>query len=297
MARLIPALDAHQHLEGTMTGCSHAVGWRSILLRSYVDPPVVEELTTPPTADHLIVLTTSGECEIEGRYRGQWHAARYRAGSLGMTAPGQEVTLRWRGSSQHETLQLHLPAQTLRDSAEALSRRGARPSELPHGLFREDPMIRHLMLGLSRAMEAGYADLYAETAANFLAIHLLTQYGCAALPPAIPTDDARLRRVNAFIRDDLAADHSLKELAAVAGLSRFHLVRLFKKTYGETPFRRLTRLRMEEAMRLLTEGRDPIIQVALSCGYENPAHFASAFRQSVGVSPSQFRREVGRRTV
>jgi hypothetical protein len=47
---------------------------------------------------------------IEGRLT---HKARYAVGSLGMTAPGDEVTVRWRGDVQHETLQLHLPAQDI----------------------------------------------------------------------------------------------------------------------------------------------------------------------------------------
>src|SRR6266851_4135705 len=99
MTSLISSLDAHRYLKATMTACSWEAGWRSLLLRAYVDPPEVEELTTRSTADHLIVLVTDGSCDIEGRYRGRWHRTHYRPGSLGMTAPGQEVTLRWRGET------------------------------------------------------------------------------------------------------------------------------------------------------------------------------------------------------
>src|SRR5258707_4068668 len=88
MTSLISSLDAYRYLKATMTACSWEAGWRSLLLRAYVDPPEVEELTTRSTADHLIVLVTDGSCDIEGRYRGRWHRTHYRPGSLGMTAPG-----------------------------------------------------------------------------------------------------------------------------------------------------------------------------------------------------------------
>jgi AraC family transcriptional regulator len=114
MTTLIPSLDAHQHLRGDMTACSWSAGWRSLLLRAYDDAASVEEFTTPATADHLIVLITAGSCDIQGRYRGSWQSAHYEAGSLGMTAPGQDVTLRWHGTTPHSNLQLHIPAQTIR---------------------------------------------------------------------------------------------------------------------------------------------------------------------------------------
>ncbi|MDB4969680.1 MAG: hypothetical protein JWN44_5369 [Myxococcales bacterium] len=63
------------------------------------------------------------------------------------------------------------------------------------------------------------------------------------------TEDSRLSRVDGFIRENLASSISLQAIAREAGLSRFHLLRLFKQAYGETPFKRLTRLRMEEAQR------------------------------------------------
>src|SRR5262245_61385592 len=104
---LAPSLNAHRQLKATMTACSWEAGWRALLRRAYVDPPAVEEVTTAPTADHLIVLVTHGSCDIEGRYGGRWMRARYRPGSLGMTAPGEEVSLRWRSDAPHATLQLH----------------------------------------------------------------------------------------------------------------------------------------------------------------------------------------------
>jgi AraC family transcriptional regulator len=102
-----------------------------------------------------------------------------------------------------------------------------------------------------------------------------------------------MRRVDAFMRENLASGISLEQLAEVACISRFHFLRLFKQTYGETPLKRLTRLRMEEARGRLARGRESITEIAFRSGYDNPAHFAVAFRKTFGLAPSAYKREIG----
>jgi len=103
-------------------------------------------------------------------------------------------------------------------------------------------------------------------------------------------EDSRLRRVDDYIRENLASSLSLQAMAREAGLSRFHLLRLFKQAYRETPFKRLTRLRMEEAQRRLIRTSESVTAIAFACGYEDSAHFASAFRRTFGITPTKFRR-------
>jgi AraC-like DNA-binding protein len=117
---------------------------------------------------------------------------------------------------------------------------------------------------------------------------LIRQAGFSG-PRFIGGEDARLRRAEAFLRAHVGAPLSLAALAREAGLSRFHLLRLFKQTYGETPFRRLARLRLEEAQRRLMRTQDSITEIAFACGHESPAHFAAAFRREFGVAPKDFR--------
>jgi AraC-like DNA-binding protein len=108
--------------------------------------------------------------------------------------------------------------------------------------------------------------------------------------PRFASEDSRLRRVDGFIRDNLGSSFSLEAIAREAGLSRFHVLRLFKRAYGETPFKRVTRLRMEKAQARLARGSESVTEIAFACGYENSAHFATAFRRMFGVSPTAFRR-------
>jgi AraC family transcriptional regulator len=292
MTPLIQSLKAQQHLRGSMTACSWKAGWRSLLLREYEGPCNAEEFTTLPTPDHLIVLVTGGSCTVEARHQASWHKAHYRVGSIGMNAPGKAATLRWRGESKHHTLQLHLPSTTVAGAFEELTGRDARFLSMPNDLLSYDALIEITMPALAEAMAEGVPDVYAESAADFLATHLLVRHARLPAPRAVSYEDKRLNRVAVYLRENLGAQLSLEQIAKEAGLSRFHLVRLFKRAHGETPFKRLTRLRMEEAERRLRNSRDSVSEIAFACGYENPAHFASAFRRTVGVSPSQYRRKL-----
>ncbi|MBC7989920.1 MAG: helix-turn-helix transcriptional regulator, partial [Luteimonas sp.] len=263
--------------------------WRALLLRGYNDPPEVEELTTPPTADQLIVLVTNGSCNIESFAGGRWQRATYRPGHLGMTAPGESAKLRWRGAEGHSTLQLHLPGVTVEDARNELRDGSSRRVSLPNRLTQHDPVISEVMLTLERAARSGTPELYAETAAHFLAVHLLVHHAQGFEPPTGRHHERVLDSVDAYMRSRLSTSTSLAQLAEIAGLSRFQLLRAAKLIWGETPLRRLTRLRMELAQRLLRQGNLSVIEIALECGYSNPTHFAIAFKRHVGVTPSQYR--------
>jgi AraC-like DNA-binding protein len=90
----------------------------------------------------------------------------------------------------------------------------------------------------------------------------------------------------------LSPDH----VAAVLGVSRRYLYALFAADVG--PIARYTRaLRLELARDMLAtagELEKPVADVAVECGFTDPAHFSHAFRQAYGQSPLQFRRGRGR---
>lgn len=101
------------------------------------------------------------------------------------------------------------------------------------------------------------------------------------------------RRVRDFMHDHLARDTSLSELAALVGLSPFHFTRMFKQSAGASPYAYLRRLRAERACVLLATTDLPVIEIALTVGYDTPQAFARMFRAEAGTSPSQWRRVHG----
>jgi AraC-like DNA-binding protein len=74
----------------------------------------------------------------------------------------------------------------------------------------------------------------------------------------------------------------------MAGLSRAHLIRAFRREFHITPHAYLTDIRIRRARHLLRQGESPA-SVALECGFADQAHFARHFKARTGVTPGQFR--------
>ncbi|MFQ4141254.1 AraC family transcriptional regulator [Chlorogloeopsis sp. ULAP02] len=79
---------------------------------------------------------------------------------------------------------------------------------------------------------------------------------------------------------------SVLELAQLVGLNHHQLKQGFRKVLGHTVFGYLHHFRMEQARLLLSEGKMSVAEVANSVGYEHLGHFAGAFKQKFGTTPS-----------
>lgn len=104
----------------------------------------------------------------------------------------------------------------------------------------------------------------------------------------------KLRRVIDFIEAHLHDSIGLDDLAAAAGLSANHFLRVFKLATGETPYHFLRARRLERARALLADNTMPLAELALECGFANQAHFTAAFSREQGISPGRYRRTVAR---
>lgn len=96
-------------------------------------------------------------------------------------------------------------------------------------------------------------------------------------------------RVNAELRARLHEHPGLDMIARLCGVSRRHLTRLYRMQTGQSVHARLNALRMQHAAALLATSDLTVMQVAAKVGFENPSHFARAFRHWHGVAPRAFR--------
>jgi AraC family transcriptional regulator len=92
-----------------------------------------------------------------------------------------------------------------------------------------------------------------------------------------------------FAATHLDGDVSLDALAHRAGMSVFHLHRVFSAAVGETPKQFTLRLKLGRAAALLLSGRDTVLDIALACGFRSHEVFCRAFRRRFGMSPSAYR--------
>jgi len=264
------------------------VGWTSLRLRQF-DNAERAELHLPPSGDQSIVLVDSGVTTIESRHGSSWRGAAYGPGLIGLTAPGQPTDVRWRGTERTFTTHVELPGPLIDRVCVELWGRDATRLGRPDTLAVEDPVLSSVIGALCAAARAGVDEFYAESAAALLAAHLLTAHASAPPPRESGREDRRVRRAARFIRDNHQLPLTLAEMAAVADLSPFHFLRVFKAHTGETPYRFLTKIRVEHARRHLARPDLSVTEIAHLCGFASPSRLTAAFRGETGLSPSEFR--------
>lgn len=101
--------------------------------------------------------------------------------------------------------------------------------------------------------------------------------------------DAPVRRALTLMQERCAHPWTLDELAQAAGLSRTALAERFREAMGDTPLNHLRVLRMQRAMRLLSETDHKLEAVAAEVGYQDAFSFSKVFKRTVGSSPKAFR--------
>jgi AraC-like DNA-binding protein len=96
-----------------------------------------------------------------------------------------------------------------------------------------------------------------------------------------------LSRAKDFIWEYYTENITLDELAALTGLSRFHLVRAFAAEFGMPPHAYLNHVRLAKAKKLITAGISLAI-VAAEVGFADQSHFTRHFTKTYGVTPGEY---------
>ncbi|MEV0249150.1 AraC family transcriptional regulator [Nocardia sp. NPDC050712] len=106
-----------------------------------------------------------------------------------------------------------------------------------------------------------------------------------------------LRKARDLADRNYAEPLNLEELAAAAGISKFHFLRAFAAVYGKTPAVYLAERRIERAQDLLRSTNLTVTEICMLVGYSSLGSFSGKFRQLVGVSPSAYQARYAARGV
>src|SRR6202041_2116178 len=178
-----------------------------------------------------------------------------------------------------------------------------------------DDRLAHLLFALDAERARGYSagKLFVDCIEAALANLLLTSFNTVAPRPLSRKGGMApraLRRVVEFMHANIDKQIGLKDLADCAGLSLSHFSFQFRASTNQSPHQYMIRLRVErslsvrgrdspqaERMRekskeLLTDSRLSVLDVGLEVGFCNQQHFATVFRNSVGVPPSVYRTQL-----
>lgn len=177
----------------------------------------------------------------------------------------------------------------------------SRLSELPPSLYFESDFLKETMLKIRGALLGTFIDerSYLESLGCSILYelrHALQYDGQKREPLRGGLTPRQLSRVEQYIAGNISKEVSLMELANLAGLSRFHFIRAFKKSTGLAPYQFVIAKRVESAKQLLSKGQLSISEVTTAVGFNNSLQLNRAFRRLVGIAPIAYRRNNGRQS-
>lgn len=97
-----------------------------------------------------------------------------------------------------------------------------------------------------------------------------------------------IKKALAYIRDRIGEPITVDALAKVAGFSKFHFSREFKRVSSYTVVTYLNLLRIEKAKGMLSSGEHTVSETAEECGFHNLSYFSKTFREQTGITPSEY---------
>ena len=155
-------------------------------------------------------------------------------------------------------------------------------------VFVRDEVLINGLLALHRAMERHDDSLAIDSAFVSIFGRLAERYACdRSHEPVVPNEKVKINRVREYLEARYLKNHTLEDLAVVAQLSPYYLLRTFQKTVGLSPHAYLNQVRIERAMERLREGKS-ISETAFDTGFTDQSHFTRNFKLMMGVTPGQF---------
>jgi AraC family transcriptional regulator len=298
MAKASQAATARTVSESNVDYCSpiassQALGWEPLLVEEFQSPP--GGMDQPEVWDGYAIAL----CLAPHPYRihqlvgDRRYTALYSKGDISIMPAGVPACYRAEGEDHY--LQIQIPPQFLKRVAQEAIELDPDQIELVTEFRVRDPQIEHTLMLLRTELHKGggwVGQLYVESLANVLAMHLLREYSTAQHRIAMyegGLGDRKILQVSEYIHEHLDREIKLEELAQLTGISQFHFSRLFKQSMGVSPHQYLLQQRVERAKQLLKNSKLTIAEIALQCGFNSQSHLGKQFRQLTGLTPKAYR--------
>jgi len=187
-----------------------------------------------------------------------------------------------RGNSEAHYCQLTVPTTAL----------GANPVQPTVG---PDPLLHALVQRIHDI--SGRTDVAArllhESLTETVRLHLQDQYTPCTAVQIIDSpkrlDQAAVAALREYLEDSLDSTISLRALAQLANIPINRFAQAFNEAFHTTPHQYVITQRISRARTLLTTTSLTITEISAAVGFSTPSHFATTFKDRVGVTPTQYR--------
>ena len=266
-------------------------GFTSFLQRSPADAPVHHDVQVVDPPEHVLMMFRRPVARVDVTMDAQRRTYSLPPRSFVAIPKGMDSACRTQWREIDAIHHLHFDDALFRMVSPGEAR-------FPCFVGLADARLAGLVeIAVGLATEIEPPTRMAWEACGILVIHQLLRVAGEQQPSGLRRGGLagwQVRRTTDFIHANLEKNIGLQELATIAGLSAFHFARAFKQSVGDPPHRYQTRRRIERACELLASGDMPIIDVAAAVGYEAPQTLTRLFRREMGVTPSEYRRDVKR---
>jgi len=236
--------------------------------------------------EHVLGMTLRAGSMETGLKRSALRRITFDAGLMGLCPPQLE---QWIGTCDmtHVTM-------TISDEALMAASDGA-GNRIELRLERElmDPRLRALATAVDVERTAGFPSgrLFLDSIEQALARALVLGY---AMRDSVRVyrgglSPVKFRKIKELVQEKMEEDLSLEEMARTVDLSTAHFSQVFRNTTGQTPHQFLLWFRVQRAKEMLRSAEMRVLDVAIACGFKTQQHFARAFRQMCGASPTEYR--------
>jgi len=273
---------------------SEELGWRSLYAAILEESPLdVEEAPIQhPSFIYHLSRPTEVTRQVEGSRKEQALIGPRRM----CVTPG-EASAHWKHSGHPEILQVYLRHSVYEAAVNEMYGVEASNAVVVPRFAMVDPFLEQMAIATAAALRERREDgLYIDSLAQMMAVHLAAKHSTrssrnAVIQPTATLPSWKMRRLVEYIEANLDHDLSLEKMAAEVDISPLYLPRAFKSAFGQSPHQYVLSRRIEYAKNLLRNTSEPVVDIALACGFSSQSHLSNWFVRIIGVSPAVYRKQ------
>jgi AraC family transcriptional regulator len=290
--------QGEKYPNSTLLKSSNGLGWSTLFaeLRSH-SPYEGTGAAAPADAEVGIIVRGSDQGLLTYKFAGSWQSVRPTTGSIRLRPIGRaddEVRI---CSPKVDVLHLYVPTVAFAPLIDDYNLPPVPGRCIRDSWGVQDELVNQISVSILSEMmfPTAAGRMLVETSSLLLAARLAHSHSETGLirspiQSRHRLNDARLRRVLAYIEEHLAEDITVADLAKVACLSIFHFTRAFAAAMRVPPHRYVSQRRLESAKAMIARGRASLSEIALESRFSSQSSFTRAFRRATGMTPAEYRR-------